>query len=93
MFARPTYRALAGIRAFSTTPRAQLAKMQIIGRLAAEPELVHTSTGRDLVRYALGVTSGPRDNQTVSWYRITSFPDEGKQKDYILSLPKGCAYF
>lgn len=59
--------------------------------MAAEPELVHTSTGKELVRYAVGVSSGPRENQTVSWFRITSFPEEGKQKDYILSLPKGYA--
>lgn len=79
---------LSASRAFSTTPRSQLARMQLIGRLAAEPELVNTSTGRDMVRYAIGVSSGPKDDQQTSWYRIACF-DEGPRRDYLLTLPKG----
>ncbi|KAF7191882.1 Single-stranded DNA-binding protein 1 [Pseudocercospora fuligena] len=79
-------------RAFSTTPARPLAKMQLIGRLADQPELVDTSTGRQLVKYALGVNKGPRDesgNQGVSWFKVASFLDEGPQRDLLLSLPKG----
>ncbi|KAF2093991.1 hypothetical protein NA57DRAFT_47335 [Rhizodiscina lignyota] len=75
-------------RSFSTTPRSALARMTLIGRLAAEPELVNTSTGREMVRYAMGVSSGPRDNPQTSWYRIACF-DEGPRRDYVLGLPKG----
>lgn len=78
-------------RAFSTTTPRPLAKMQLIGRLADQPELVPTSTGRELVKYALGVSQGPRDeqgNRGVSWFKVASFA-EGPQRDLLLSLPKG----
>ncbi|KAF2087604.1 putative ssDNA binding protein [Saccharata proteae CBS 121410] len=75
-------------RSFSSTPRAALAKMQVIGRLAAEPEVVQTTTGRELVKYALGTSSGPRDNRKTSWFNVACF-DEGPRKDFLLRLPKG----
>jgi hypothetical protein len=78
-------------RTFTTTAQRPLAKMQLIGRLAAPAEEVATSTGRNLVRYALGVSTGPRDedgNRGVSWFKIASFAD-GPQKELLLSLPKG----
>ena len=65
--------------------------MQIIGRLADTPELTPTSTGRDVTRFALGVSSGPRDEngeRAVSWFRVASFV-EGPQRDLLLDLPKG----
>jgi len=62
--------------------------MQLIGRLAAEAELVHTSTGKEIVRYAIGVNHGNRDNQTTSWFRVTSFA-EGGSREYLLGLPRG----
>ncbi|KAF4549380.1 Single-stranded DNA-binding protein RIM1-like protein [Elsinoe fawcettii] len=65
--------------------------MQLIGRLADKPELVNTQTGRELVRYALGVSAGPKDesgNRQTSWFRVASFSD-GAQKDFLLNLPKG----
>ncbi|KAM3418054.1 Single-stranded DNA-binding protein [Cercospora zeina] len=78
-------------RAFSTTPARPLAKMQLIGRLADVPELVNTSTGREIVKYAIGVSEGPRDEhgqRGVSWFKVASFQD-GPQRDLLLSLPKG----
>lgn len=81
----------ATVRSFSTTRSNALAKMQLIGRLADTPEAFHTSTGRELVRYAVGVSTGPRDengNRATSWFRVGSF-SEGAQKDFLLSLPKG----
>ena len=76
---------------FSTSPPRPLSKMQLIGRLADSPELTPTSTGRDVIRYALGVSSGPRGedgNRATSWFRIASFV-EGAQRELLLSLPKG----
>ncbi|KAF2207127.1 hypothetical protein CERZMDRAFT_71739 [Cercospora zeae-maydis SCOH1-5] len=78
-------------RAFSTTPARPLAKVQLIGRLADVPELVPTSTGREIVKYAVGVSEGPRDEngqRGVSWFKVASF-QEGPQRDLLLSLPKG----
>jgi Single-strand binding protein family len=77
-------------RAFSTAaPRSSFAKMTIIGRLADTPELQATSTGQEILRYAVGTNSGPRDNQKTSWFRVTSFLPEGPQRDFIASLDKG----
>jgi single-stranded DNA-binding protein len=81
-------RAAFGARAFSTSTPRSIARISIIGNLADTPEVVPTSTGRELVRYAVASNSGPRDNRQVSWFRVTSF-SEGPQKDYLLSLPKG----
>jgi single-stranded DNA-binding protein len=78
-------------RAFSTTPSRPLAKMHLIGRLGDQPELTPTSTGREVVKYALGVSQGPRDengNRGTSWFKVASFT-EGPQREFLLSLPKG----
>jgi single-stranded DNA-binding protein len=75
-------------RAFAATQRTPLARMSLIGRLGADPELVNTSTGRELVRYVVASDSGPADNRTTNWFRVAAFP-EGKVKDYLLGLSKG----
>ncbi|KAF2669168.1 single-strand binding protein family [Microthyrium microscopicum] len=80
---RPMFR-----RAFSTTPRPNLARMQVIGRLGAEPELVATSTGKELVRYVVASSYGPSDDRKTSWFRVASFA-EGGARDFLLSLQKG----
>lgn len=77
-------------RSFSTTIRSRnLAKLTIVGRLAAQPSLVPTSTGQDVVRYALATDSGPRDNKETNWWNVTSFTPEGAGRDYLLGLGKG----
>ncbi|KAH0289222.1 ssDNA-binding protein [Aureobasidium namibiae CBS 147.97] len=89
--ARSAPRVLNGARAFSTSPAHSLARMQLIGRLADQPELTPTSTGREMVRYALGVKSGPKNEngeRATSWFRVASFTD-GPGRDLLLSLPKG----
>ena len=77
---------------FSTSARRDIAKMTIVGNLAATPELKATSTGRELVEYAVASNSGPRDNRVTSWFRVASFVPEGPQRDYMTSLPKGCVF-
>ncbi|TVY78231.1 Single-stranded DNA-binding protein RIM1 [Lachnellula suecica] len=77
-------------RAFSTsTPRSSFAKMTIIGRLADTPEVQATSTGHQILKYAVGTNSGPKDNQKTNWFKVTSFLPEGPQRDFIASLDKG----
>ncbi|KAL1296562.1 hypothetical protein AAFC00_000062 [Neodothiora populina] len=81
----------ATARAFSTTRPSLLARMQLIGRLADSPELNETSTGRQMIRYSVGVSTGARDengNRQTSWFRIASF-NEGPSRDLLLGLPKG----
>lgn len=79
-------------RAFSTTAARPLAKMQLIGRLADVPEVVPTSTGRDVTKYVLGVSYGAKDesgDRAVSWFRVASFVEAGPRRDLLLNLPKG----
>lgn len=91
MFSRFSFTGIArtATRAFSTTPRSQLARMQIIGRLGAAPEEVDTSTGRTMIRYSLASDYGPPDNRQTSWFRIAAFLEDGPRKNHLLGIPKG----
>ncbi|KAL8414897.1 hypothetical protein RB594_005922 [Gaeumannomyces avenae] len=76
-------------RAFSTTSPRSLARIQLIGNLADAPELSVTSSGREIVKYAIATNAGPKDNRKTSWFRVTSFEAEGPRRDFVLALPKG----
>lgn len=80
-------------RAFSTTPARPTAKITLIGNLAGPPELSATSTGREILKYAVASNTGRGENQKTSWFKVTSFENEGPRRDYFQSLPKGCVYF
>ncbi|CAG7557681.1 uncharacterized protein FIESC28_07367 [Fusarium coffeatum] len=79
-------------RAFSTTSARPLAKITIIGNLADTPEVHPTSTGREVVRYAVASNSGSRENRKTSWFKVTSFA-EGPSRDYLMNLPKGATVY
>ncbi|KAK4895027.1 ssDNA-binding protein, mitochondrial [Elasticomyces elasticus] len=84
-------RVASSIRAFSTTAPRPLAKMNLIGRLVDTPVLSPTSTGRDVIRYGIAVSTGPRGedgNRATSFFNIASF-QTGPQQEVLLSLPKG----
>ncbi|KAI4103071.1 MAG: hypothetical protein L6R37_004025 [Teloschistes peruensis] len=82
----------APLRTFTTTAPTRLAKISIVGRLAAEPEITPTSSGQDVVRYTLGTSHGPRDNKQTSWWKVAAFPGEGNPlKDVLMGLGKGSA--
>ncbi|KAM3076141.1 ssDNA-binding protein, mitochondrial [Clarireedia jacksonii] len=76
-------------RNFSTTARNSLAKLTIVGRLADKPEITATSQGTQIMKYAIGTTSGRGENQKTSWFRIVSFMHESPYRDFIASLEKG----
>ncbi|OTB07979.1 hypothetical protein M426DRAFT_8191 [Hypoxylon sp. CI-4A] len=80
-------------RSFSASARRDIAKITLVGNLAATPELKATSTGREIVEYAVASNSGPRDNRQTSWFRVTAFLDEGPRRDFITSLPKGATVY
>ena len=86
---RASHGAASSARSFSSSSSRSVSRMILTGRLAAEPELQATSTGQDIIRYAVGTSHGNRDNRQTSWFRIASFTPEGPQRDYLLSLPKG----
>lgn len=76
-------------RAFSTTSRASLAKINLIGRLGAAPEVTATSTGHEITKYAVAVSSGTKDAPKTSWFNVVSFLEDGPQRAYITGLEKG----
>lgn len=78
-------------RTFSTASPLQssVAKISLIGRLAAEAELTPTSDGTDMIRYSLATNSGSKENRKTSWWKIASFAGEGRGRDLLLSLGKG----
>ncbi|KAL2754641.1 hypothetical protein ACRALDRAFT_2048894 [Sodiomyces alcalophilus JCM 7366] len=76
-------------RSFSTTSPRGVARITIIGNLADTPELQATSTGHEVLKYAVASNSGPRDNRQTSWFRVASFEGQGPRRDYLQSLPKG----
>lgn len=76
-------------RNFSSTPARGVARITIVGNLADTPELHATSTGREILKYAVASNSGPRDNRQTSWFRVTSFEAPGPRRDFLQSLPKG----
>lgn len=82
-------------RTFSTASPLQssVAKIQLIGRLAAEAELAATSDGTDMIRYSLATNSGTKENRKTSWWKVASFAGEGKGRDLLLSLGKGLVFF
>lgn len=89
MFAR-TFRSSvpAYTRAFSSTPRASIARMSIVGRMGVQPEEVTISNDRTLVRYVVGTSYGKGEDQKTSWFRVASFA-QGPQKEFLLRVPKG----
>ncbi|KAM3512312.1 hypothetical protein MY11210_004025 [Beauveria gryllotalpidicola] len=92
LFRRAAAPAASAARAFSTSSPRSVARISIIGNLADTPELVTTSSGREIIKYAVASNSGPRENRQTSWFRVTSFA-EGPRKDYLLTLPKGTSVF
>ncbi|KAF2115031.1 ssDNA binding protein-like protein [Lophiotrema nucula] len=88
----PTFRAsrLAAplARSFSSSPRAALARMSIVGRLGTAPEEVTVTNDKTLIRYVLGSNFGKGEDRKTSWFRVASFVS-GAQKDFLLSVPKG----
>lgn len=90
-FLRPVFGAAArpAVRSFSSTSARGIARVQIIGNLADTPEVRATSTGREMIKYAVASNSGPRTDRVTSWFNVSCFA-EGKMRDFLLTLPKGC---
>ncbi|KAI1457178.1 nucleic acid-binding protein [Annulohypoxylon moriforme] len=80
-------------RSFSASARRDIAKITLVGNLAATPELKATSTGHDIIEYAVASNSGPRENRQTSWFRVAAFIEEGPRRDFLTSLPKGATVY
>ncbi|KAL7626634.1 ssDNA-binding protein, mitochondrial [Parahypoxylon ruwenzoriense] len=80
-------------RAFSASARRDIAKITIVGNLAAAPEVRATSGGREFVEYAVASNSGPREDRKTSWFRVAAFVEEGPRRDFLTNLPKGATVY
>jgi hypothetical protein len=76
-------------RAFSVSARREIAKITLVGNLAATPEVKATSTGKTFVEYAIASNEGRGENRKTSWFRVAAFIDEGPQRDFMTNLAKG----
>lgn len=89
---RPALRIASGAnmaaRGFSSSASRNAARMILTGRLGSDPELQATSSGQDIIKYAIGTTTGRGENKHTSWFKVASFV-EGNQRDFILGLQKG----
>lgn len=79
-------------RSFSASARRDFARMTIVGRMGVQPDVTTTSTGREVVKYVVASSHGPRDNPQTSWFRISSFQPDGPGRKYLLNIPKGYAF-
>ncbi|XDG00578.1 hypothetical protein ABKA04_000193 [Annulohypoxylon sp. FPYF3050] len=80
-------------RSFSVSARRDIAKITLVGNLAATPELRATSTGLELVEYSVASNSGPKENRKTSWFRVAALVEEGPRRDFLTSLPKGSTVY
>ncbi|KAH7170365.1 hypothetical protein EDB81DRAFT_162046 [Dactylonectria macrodidyma] len=92
LFRRAAFAQTSVARAFSTSAPRAVARITIVGNLADTPELHSTSTGRDVVRYAVASNYGRAENRKTSWFRVTSFA-EGGSRDFLMNLPKGATVY
>ncbi|PWO00271.1 hypothetical protein FA09DRAFT_314866 [Tilletiopsis washingtonensis] len=87
----------AAVRALSTSaPRADVARMQLLGRLVADPETRQTRAGKDYVRYVVATTDplgppgeegGERPEPTTSYHNIFAFGESAVQR--LSTIGKG----
>ncbi|KAK8026593.1 ssDNA binding protein [Apiospora marii] len=80
-------------RGFSASAARPRAKITLIGNLAATPEVRPTSTGREVIEYAVASNSGPKDKRVTSWFKVASFEPEGPRRDFLTSLPQGAMVY
>jgi len=77
------------VRAFSTTPTRPLAKIILVGRLGATPEVLTTASGKEIVKYSVAHSHGSRENRKTSWFNVVQIDPREGTRDFLASLPKG----
>ncbi|KAI1094419.1 nucleic acid-binding protein [Rostrohypoxylon terebratum] len=80
-------------RSFSASARRDIAKITLVGNLAASPELRATSSGLEIIEYSVASNSGPKENRKTSWFRVAVVAEEGPRRDFLTSLPKGSTVY
>ncbi|UZJ51302.1 hypothetical protein CBS101457_000622 [Exobasidium rhododendri] len=89
-----------GVRSFScSSNRLDISRMQLIGRLVADPEQRTTKNGKDYVKYTVATNDPPgppaedgtRPNQTSSFHNIFAFGENAVER--LSRLQKGTQVF
>ncbi|EWC47810.1 hypothetical protein DRE_03010 [Drechslerella stenobrocha 248] len=77
------------VRQLSTTaPRADIARVQIIGNVGTEPEISTTANGEPMIRYSVASSHGSADGQrTTQWHKVYVFGES------TTTLTKGTRVF
>ncbi|KAF3923699.1 hypothetical protein ABW20_dc0102739 [Dactylellina cionopaga] len=79
----------ATARLFSTTTsRADLARVQVIGNIGTEPEISQTSAGSPMIKYSVASNLGSADKKTTQWHRVVAFNEPNPDR-----LAKGSRVF
>jgi Single-strand binding protein family len=77
-------------RAFSSTRPSQLARLTLVGRLGADPEITTTRNGGEIIKYVVGTSYGPKENRQTSWFRVASFAAQGTPgREKLMAMSKG----
>ncbi|RYP73159.1 hypothetical protein DL771_003795 [Monosporascus sp. 5C6A] len=85
--------AAAPARAFSASAPRDIAKIILVGNLAATPEVKPTSTGREYVEYSVASNEGYGEKRSTSWFKVASFVEAGPRRDFLTSLAKGSTVY
>ncbi|KAI9677431.1 MAG: hypothetical protein M1817_006385 [Caeruleum heppii] len=80
---------LTPVRAFSCTPTPRIAKVTLIGNIAADAERVPTSSGQDMIKYSVASQAGTRDNPRTNFFNVVAFEDNEPRRDFLAGLTKG----
>ncbi|KAK7750685.1 ssDNA-binding protein, mitochondrial [Diatrype stigma] len=91
--AAPRLLAGAATRPFSASAPRDIAKITLVGNLAATPEVKATPSGKEVIEYAVASNEGSGDKQKTSWFRVSAFVDNDLRRDFLTSLPKGSTVY
>jgi single stranded DNA-binding protein len=80
-------------RAFSASARRDIARITLVGNLAASPEIKATASGREVLEYAVASNEGRGENRRTSWFKVATFVEEGPRRDFLTGLAKGTTVF
>ncbi|KAL4948426.1 nucleic acid-binding protein [Aspergillus filifer] len=80
-------RAATPVRTFTTSSARSVARLNIVGRLGATPELRTSNSGNEYIRYNVASRDSNRD-KTTSWFTVQAFVAPGQQ-EFLLGLQKG----
>ncbi|KAL4792368.1 nucleic acid-binding protein [Aspergillus venezuelensis] len=80
-------RAATPMRTFSTSSARSAARLNVVGRLGATPELRTSQSGNEYIRYNVASRDSTRE-KTTSWFQVQAYVAPAQQ-EFLLGLQKG----